>query len=66
VWLVLIHKLEYLLNAHIIGNRIRAQGWELLIAMLVMEALFGVAGLISAPVIYAQIKQVLQERGVIA
>lgn len=66
VWLVLIHKLEYLLNAHIIGNRIRAQGWELLIAMLVLEALFGIAGLISAPVLYAQIKQVLQERGVIA
>jgi len=62
-WLGAIHKLEYLLNAQIIGNRIRAHGWELLIAMLVLEALFGLPGLISAPVLYAQIKQVLYERG---
>lgn len=63
VWLVVIHKLEYFLNAHIVGSRIRAQAWELLIAMLVLEALFGLAGLVSAPVIYAQAKAVLIERG---
>ncbi|OYY54151.1 MAG: hypothetical protein B7Y54_00130 [Polaromonas sp. 35-63-240] len=62
-WLVAIHKLEYFLNAHIIGHRIRAQAWELLIAMLSLEALFGLAGLVSAPVIYAQIKHILNERG---
>lgn len=62
-WLVAIHKLEYFLNAHIIGNRIRARAWELLIAMLVMEALFGLGGLISAPIIYAQIKRRLLARG---
>lgn len=63
VWLVVIHKLEYFLNAHIVGTRIRAQAWELLVAMLVLEALFGLAGLVSAPVIYAQAKAVLIERG---
>lgn len=62
-WLVGIHKLEYFLNAHIIGQRIRAQAWELLIAMLALEALFGLAGLVSAPVIYAQLKQSLHQRG---
>ena len=62
-WLVVIHKLEYFLNAHIVGSRIRAQAWELLLAMLVLEALFGLAGLISAPVIYAQAKAALIERG---
>ena len=62
-WLVVIHKLEYFLNAHIVGSRIRAQAWELLLAMLVLEALFGLAGLISAPVIYAQAKDALIERG---
>ena len=62
-WLVGIHKLEYFLNAHIIGQRIRAQAWELLAAMLVMEALFGIAGLVSAPVIYAQLKSAWYERG---
>lgn len=62
-WLIVIHKLEYFLNAHIVGSRIRAQAWELLAAMLVLEALFGLAGLVSAPVIYAQAKAVLIERG---
>jgi predicted PurR-regulated permease PerM len=62
-WLVIIHKLEYFLNAHIIGNRIRAQAWELLIAMILMEAMFGLSGLISAPVIYAQLKAALKRVG---
>ena len=62
-WLVGIHKLEYFLNAHIIGRRIRARAWELLIAMLALEAMFGLAGLIGAPVLYAQVKRTLHERG---
>ena len=37
----------------------RAHAWELLIAMLVMEAAFGVYGLIAAPIYYAYIKQEL-------
>ena len=61
-WLVGIHKLEYFLNAHIIGHKIKAAAWELLIAMLLMEAAFGLAGLIAAPVIYAQIKKSLVEK----
>lgn len=59
LYLVLIHKLEYFLNAHIVGTHIRARAWELLIAMLVMEAAFGIAGLIAAPIYYAYIKQEL-------
>ncbi len=62
-WLVGIHKLEYFMNAHIIGSRIRAQAWELLVAMLLMEATFGLAGLVCAPVLYAQIKHTLLRRG---
>ncbi|MEO8808837.1 MAG: hypothetical protein ABI386_01145, partial [Rhodanobacter sp.] len=38
VFLVLIHKLEYFLNARIVGTQIRARAWELLLAMLLMEA----------------------------
>ena len=34
----MIHKLEYFLNARIVGTQIRARAWELLIAMLAMEA----------------------------
>ncbi|OBX07705.1 hypothetical protein QV08_06875 [Gallibacterium salpingitidis] len=59
IFLVVIHKLEYFLNAEIIGHRINAKTWELLIMMVFMEAAFGIPGLVSAPVIYAQIKRLL-------
>jgi predicted PurR-regulated permease PerM len=58
-FLVVIHKLEYFLNARIVGGEIEARTWELLIAMLVMEAAFGLLGVIAAPVFYAYIKREL-------
>ncbi len=64
-FLVVIHKLEYFLNAHIIGSRIRASAWELLLAMLIMEAAFGLRGLIAAPVYYAYLKDELSSRGLV-
>ena len=64
-YLIVIHKLEYFLNARIVGTRINARAWELLIAMLVFEAAFGVAGLIMAPLVYAYVKHELMEQGVI-
>jgi predicted PurR-regulated permease PerM len=64
-YLIIIHKLEYFLNARIIGSHIRARAWELLFAMLVMEAAFGIPGLIAAPIYYAYIKSELRERGLI-
>lgn len=64
-FLVVIHKLEYFLNAHIIGTRIRASAWELLLAMLLMEAAFGFRGLIAAPVCYAYLKDELSSRGLV-
>jgi predicted PurR-regulated permease PerM len=64
-FLVVIHKLEYFLNAHIIATRIRCKAWELLVAMLVMEAVFGFRGLIAAPVFYAYVKDELSSRGLI-
>jgi predicted PurR-regulated permease PerM len=62
MFLVFIHKLEYFVNARIVGTQIRARAWELLIAMLVMEAAFGVPGLIAAPIFYAYIKDELTSR----
>jgi predicted PurR-regulated permease PerM len=58
-YLVVIHKLEYFLNARIIGGQIQARAWEMLVAMLAMEAAFGIAGLIAAPVYYAYVKSEL-------
>ena len=59
LYMVVIHKLEYFLNAKIIGSQINARAWELLIAILVMEALFGIPGLVAAPVFYACLKMEL-------
>jgi predicted PurR-regulated permease PerM len=64
-FLIVIHKLEYFLNARIIGTQIRARSWELLVAMLVMEAAFGIAGLIAAPIYYAYLKSELETEGMI-
>jgi predicted PurR-regulated permease PerM len=64
-YLVIIHKLEYFLNARIVGGQIRAQAWELLIAMLLMEAVFGIAGIVAAPIYYAYIKSELREQNLV-
>jgi predicted PurR-regulated permease PerM len=64
-YLVIIHKLEYFLNAKIIGSRIQCRAWELLIAMLAMEAAFGIAGVVAAPIYYAYLKAELAEWGLV-
>ena len=64
-YLIVVHKLEYFLNARIVGTRINAKAWELLMAMLVFEAAFGVGGLVMAPLVYAYVKHELMEQGVI-
>jgi predicted PurR-regulated permease PerM len=64
-YLVVIHKFEYFLNARIVGGQIRANAWELLIAMLVMEAAFGLAGIVAAPIYYAYIKAELRARDLV-
>lgn len=65
VYLILIHKFEYFLNARIVGSQIRANAWELLIAMLAMEAAFGLAGIVAAPIYYAYVKAELRERNLV-
>ena len=61
-FLIVIHKLEYFLNARIVGARIRAKAWEILLAMLLMESAFGIAGLVAAPIYYAYLKDELAAR----
>jgi predicted PurR-regulated permease PerM len=64
-YLVIIHKLEYFMNARIIGSQIRAKAWELLIVLLVMEASFGIPGVIAGPIFYAYLKNELKARQLI-
>lgn len=62
LYLVLIHKAEYFLNARIIGTRIKSHPWELLIAMLLFEAIFGLVGVVAAPIFYAYLKAEMIEK----
>ncbi|UXN67053.1 hypothetical protein N8E89_21220 (plasmid) [Phyllobacterium sp. A18/5-2] len=59
-FLVVIHKLEYFMNAKIIGSRIKSGAWELLLAMVVLEAWYGLSGLVAAPIYYAYLKDELK------
>lgn len=61
-FLIIIHKLEYFLNARIVGTQIQSRAWELLLAMILMEAAFGLPGLIAAPIYYGYLKSELAEK----
>ncbi len=60
VFLILIHKLEYLISAKILGKQTNTAAWELLAVMFVGEAVFGLPGLVAAPLFYAYAKKELQ------
>lgn len=64
-FLVIIHKVEYFLNARIVGAGVGAQAWELLLAMLLMETVFGIPGVVAAPIFYAYLKGELVDRGLV-
>jgi predicted PurR-regulated permease PerM len=65
VFLVVIHKLEYFVNARLVAGQINAAAWELLIAMLIMESLFGIPGIVVAPIVYAYVKRELKIHGLV-
>jgi predicted PurR-regulated permease PerM len=65
LFLIVIHKLEYFLNARIVGRRVDCRAWELLLAMVAMEAAFGIPGVIAAPIYYAYLKDELEDRGLV-
>ncbi|MFI4818984.1 MAG: AI-2E family transporter [Enterobacterales bacterium] len=65
IYLILIHKLEYFLNAEIIGKSINSKSWELLLAMIILKSIFGLEGLIAAPIYYSYIKKELKYNKII-
>jgi predicted PurR-regulated permease PerM len=65
LFLVAIHKFEYVINAKIVGKRTNTAAWELLSVMFIGEAIFGVAGLVAAPLYYAYTKRELLDAGLI-
>ncbi len=64
-FLIVIHKLEYLINSRIVGGETDSQAWEILLAIIVGEAAFGVGGVVLAPIVYAFLKRELRERGLV-
>lgn len=65
VFLIVIHKAEYVINAKVVGSRTQMSVWELLAVMFVAEAVFGPAGLVAAPLFYAYLKKELQAAGLV-
>ncbi|GAC1533346.1 MAG: hypothetical protein NVS2B4_13620 [Ramlibacter sp.] len=65
VFLVAVHKLEYLLNAHFVGSRTRIAPYALLTCMLTGEAAFGAAGLVAAPIFCAWLARELQDANLV-
>lgn len=65
IFLIVIHKLEYYINAKVVGGKLKIYVWEMLIAMVLLEAIFGPIGVVIAPVIYGYIKEELKLKGVI-
>jgi len=65
IFLMVIHKFEYFLNAKIIGSQTQTKSWEILLAMLIFETLFGLVGVIVAPVYYAYLKLELKQANLV-
>jgi predicted PurR-regulated permease PerM len=63
VFLIVVHKLEYFLNAHFVGSRVDMPVYALLASMLVLEAAFGVSGVVAAPVYCAWLTRELRGNG---
>lgn len=59
IFMILIHKAEYLINAKIVGQKSKANVVEILMALIIFELLFGLDGLILGPVIYVYVKNFL-------
>jgi predicted PurR-regulated permease PerM len=58
-----IHKLEYFLNAQIVGSRTNVPTYVMLGSMLVLESAFGIGGLVAAPIYAAWLTRELRDGG---
>jgi predicted PurR-regulated permease PerM len=60
VYLVVLHKLEYLLNSRIVGGSIDSPMWVTLIGIVVGEATMGVPGVLIAPALLHYVREELR------
>lgn len=59
LFLFVIHKLEYLINAKIMGASLDAKIYEMLAVIVIAEACFGIPGVVMGPIVYGYIKNEL-------
>lgn len=59
-FLIFIHKLEYFLNSKIVGATIHTPMWQILLAILLGEAVLGVPGIVIAPAVLHYVREELR------
>ena len=64
VYLICVHKMEYLINARVLSSAYQASVAELLACIVFGESLFGLPGLILMPVTYLYVKDVLKRENI--
>lgn len=62
-FLVLIHKAEYLILSKALGAETNTKVWELLTVLFAGELMFGMPGMVSAPIIYTFVRGELRRHG---
>lgn len=65
VWLMAIHKLEYFINAKVLGSKTSIATWELLSVIFISHAIMGVVGLVLGPLYYSYIKLELKNSNIL-
>ncbi len=64
VYLITVHKMEYLINAKVLSNHYQASVAELLTCIVLGETLFSLPGLILMPVVYLYSKDILKRQSI--
>ncbi|HUJ12302.1 MAG TPA: AI-2E family transporter [Thermoanaerobaculia bacterium] len=65
IFVVALSKLQYVLTSKMVGGEIDSQAWEILFAIIIGEAAFGISGVVLAPIVYAFVKHELRERALV-
>ncbi len=58
-FLVVAHKAQYFLNSRILGSRINTPMWQILLGLLVGEAILGLPGMVLAPAMLHYLREEL-------
>ena len=61
IYLVVVHKAEYFLNSKIVGSSIDTPMWQILMGLIVGEAVLGVPGVVLAPAFLHYLREELRQ-----